>query len=391
MNLEEKKLIVVTHQMVYGAPQALKDYLIQKNTQELVFIGLPFHEQRMVFFEIYKKKKKIFSKIFSRKFSYGFLDYILDFLTVFYLILKQNHKYDFFFGVDGLNCLVGLLLKKMKKANHVVFYSIDFVPIRFKNVILNYIFHTIEKICVNKSDLVWNVSPRIAEGREQFLQIPNDPARQIVVPIGVWNKNIIKRDFKDVKRHQLLFVGHLIEKQGVQLVLDAIPDIVTKIPDFKFVIAGGGEYEKILREKIKKLRIEKYAYITGWIRERKKLDDMMSESACAIAAYKPEKEKLYNFTYYSDPTKLKDYLGAGLPIILTNVPFNAEKIQSNNCGIIISYSKDNIVRAIIELMGDTEKLKKFRLNTLEMAKEFEWSKIFDKAFKESELLQHKVS
>ena len=62
MNLEEKKLIVVTHQMVYGAPQALKDYLIQKNTQELVFIGLPFHEQRMVFFEIYKKKKKIFLK-----------------------------------------------------------------------------------------------------------------------------------------------------------------------------------------------------------------------------------------------------------------------------------------------------------------------------------------
>src|SRR3990167_9870982 len=146
------------------------------------------YNNKLFFFkvhEIYKKKKKIFSKIFSRKFSYGFLDYILDFLTVFYLILKQNHKYDFFFGVDGLNCLVGLLLKKMKKVNHVAFYSIDFVPIRFKNVILNYIFHTIEKICVNKSDLVWNVSPRIAEGREQFLQIPNDPARQIVVPIGV--------------------------------------------------------------------------------------------------------------------------------------------------------------------------------------------------------------
>ena len=225
MNFEEQKFIVATHQMVYGAPQALKDYLIQKNTKELVFIGLPFHEQRTTFFEVYEKNKKIFSKLFSRKFSFGFLDYILDFLTVFYLILKQNHKYDFFFGVDGLNCLAGLLLKKMKKVNHVVFYSIDFAPIRFKNKILNYIFHAIEKICVNKSDLVWNVSPRIAEGREQFLQIKNDPTHQVVVPIGIWNKNIKKRDFKDVKKHQLLFVGHLLEKQGVQLVLDAIPDI----------------------------------------------------------------------------------------------------------------------------------------------------------------------
>ncbi|MEK7087497.1 MAG: glycosyltransferase, partial [Patescibacteria group bacterium] len=290
MNFEEQKFIVATHQMVYGAPQALKDYLIQKNTKELVFIGLPFHEQRTTFFEVYEKNKKIFSKLFSRKFSFGFLDYILDFLTVFYLILKQNHKYDFFFGVDGLNCLAGLLLKKMKKVNHVVFYSIDFAPIRFKNKILNYIFHAIEKICVNKSDLVWNVSPRIAEGREQFLQIKNDPTHQVVVPIGIWNKNIKKRDFKDVKKHQLLFVGHLLEKQGVQLVLDAIPDIAKRISDFKFVIVGGGEYENALKEKIKKLQIEKYVYITGWIREREKLDDMMSESACAIAVYKPEKE-----------------------------------------------------------------------------------------------------
>ena len=381
MNLEEKKLIVVTHQMVYGAPQALKDYLIQKNTQELVFIGLPFHEQRMVFFEIYKKKKKIFSKIFSRKFSYGFLDYILDFLTVFYLILKQNHKYDFFFGVDGLNCLVGLFLKKMKKVNHVVFYSIDFVPIRFKNIILNYMFHTIEKICVNKSDLVWNVSPRIAEGREQFLQIPNDPARQIVVPIGVWNKNIIKRDFKDVKRHQLLFVGHLIEKQGVQLVLDAIPEIIEKIPDFKFVIAGGGQYEKILRKKAIDLHIEKYVKSMGWIRDRSTLDSMMSESACAIAIYKPEKEKLYNFTYYSDPTKLKDYLGAGLPIILTDVSYNALEIQEEKCGIIVDYETKSVAETIVKLMGDLKKLQEYRKNAISMANRYEWSNIFDKALK----------
>ena len=381
MNLEEKKLIVVTHQMVYGAPQALKDYLIQKNPQELVFIGLPFHEQRMVFFEIYKKKKKIFSKIFSRKFSYGFLDYILDFLTVFYLILKQNHKYDFFFGVDGLNCLVGLLLKKMKKANHVVFYSIDFVPIRFKNIILNYMFHTIEKICVNKSDLVWNVSPRIAEGREQFLQIPNDPKRQIIVPIGVWNKNIKKRDFKDIKKHQLLFVGHLLEKQGVQLVLDAIPDIVTKIPDFKFIIAGGGEYLDILKKKVIALHIEKYVKSMGWIRDRSTLDSMMSESACAIAIYKPEKEKLYNFTYYSDPTKLKDYLGAGLPIILTDVSYNALEIQEEKCGIIVDYETKSVAETIVKLMGDLKKLQEYRKNAISMANRYEWSNIFDKALK----------
>lgn len=386
MNFEEQKFIIATHQMVYGAPQALKDYLIQKNTKELVFIGLPLHQQRMTFFEVYKKNKKFVNKSFLRKFSFGFLDYILDFFTVFYLVFKQNQKYDYFLGVDGLNCLAGLLLKKMKKINCVVFYSIDFVPIRFKNKILNYIFHSIEKICVNKSDLVWNVSPRIAEGREQFLQIPNDPTHQIVVPIGIWNKNIKKRDFKDVKKHQLLFVGHLLEKQGVQIVLDAIPYIVKKIPDFKFIVVGGGEYLDILKKKAKVLCIEKYVEFMGWVNDRPALDGMMSESACAIAVYKPEEEKLYNFTYYSDPTKLKDYLGAGLPIVLTDVPFNAREIQRDKCGTIVSYSKDDIARVIIELMGDTEKFRKLRFNVFEIAKKFDWSSIFYKAFKESDLL-----
>ena len=111
----------------------------------------------------------------------------------------------------------------------------------------------------------------------------------------------------------------------------------------------------------------------------------MSESACAIAVYKPEKEKLYNFTYYSDPTKLKDYLSAGLPIILTNVPYNAGQIQSKKCGIIVSYSKDSIGRAVIEFMENSEKLKDFRLNALEMAKQLEWNKIFYQAFEESGL------
>lgn len=381
MNFEEKKIIIATHQMVYGAPQALKDYLIQKNVKELAYIGLPFIDQRTTFFEIYKKKKKYFDKLFSRKFSFGFFDYILDFFTVFYLVFKQNKKYDFFFGVNGLNCLAGLFLKKMKKVNYVVFYAIDFVPIRFDNKILNYIFHRIEKICVRKSDLVWNVSPRIAEGREHFLQIPNDPTHQIVVPIGIWNKNIKKRDFKDIKKHQLLFVGHLLEKQGVQLVLDAIQDIARRIPDFKFVIVGGGEYENELKEKIKKLQVEKYVYFVGWIRKREELDLMMSQSACAVATYKPEKEKLYNFTYYADPTKLKDYLGAGLPIILTDVSYNALEIQKKKCGIIVDYETKSVEEAIVKLMGDSRKLQEYRKNAIDMANRYEWSNIFDQALK----------
>lgn len=384
MKLPEN-IVIVSHTMLYGAAHALRDYLLKNNINRLLFISLPFYEQRIAS-NISYKKGIIDGEISIRRASFGIIDYLIDTLQVAWWIYKQKDKFSLFVGINPINCIVGLFFRKIGKTKKVIFYAIDFTPKRFENPLLNYLYHKLEIYCVVHADKVWNVSPRIAEGREQFLQIPNDPTHQIVVPIGIWNKNIKKRDFKDVKKHQLLFVGHLLEKQGVQLVLDATPDIIKKIPDFKFVIAGGGEYEKILRKKIKKLRIEKYVDITGWIKERKELDKMMSESACAIAVYKPEEEKLYNFTYYSDPTKLKDYLGAGLPIILTDVSYNALKIQEEKCGIIVFYSSVDIAKAVIELMDDEEKLKNFKLNALEIAKEFEWSIIFHKAFKESDLL-----
>lgn len=378
--MHEKKIIIATHEMLYGAAQALRDYLLERKIDQLLFIGHPLIEQRTSLFKLYNKGILVRQKVTNRRISLWILDYFIDFFLTILWVANQSVSFDILIGVDPLNCLAGLFLRKTGRVKKVIFYSIDFVPIRFKNKLLNFVFHKIEEICVRAADEVWNVSPRIAEGREEFLGISQSKYPQKVVPIGIWNRKIRKTPFGKINKQQLLFVGHLIEKQGAQLVLDAIPQIIKKIPSFKFLIIGGGEYAAKLKGKVQELNIQKYVKFQGWIKDRSRLEEIMSESACAVALYKPEKERLYNFSYYADPTKLKDYLGAGLPIILTDVPHNAKQIQSKKCGIIVSYSKNNIARAVVDLMKDSEKLKNFRLNALEMAKHFEWSNIFDKAF-----------
>ena len=374
-----KTFVIVTHYMLYGASQALRDFLIKKKTKEVIFIGHPLLNEKTTIIKSYLEGQENKIKKIKRFLFLGLVNYIFDFfITILYLMLS-NKRTDLYIGVNPLNCFAGIFLKKLKKVKKVVFYSIDFSPVRFRNKLLNYVFHKIEVFCLENADEAWNVSPRIAEGREKFLGVLQNKFIQKVVPIGVWNEDIKKRDFKDIKKHQLLFVGHLLEKQGVQLVLDAIPGIVRKIPDFKFVVVGGGKYEKVLREKIKKLRIENYVAMTGWIRERKELDAMMSESACAVAVYKPEEERIYNFTYYADPTKLKDYLGAGLPIILTDVSYNAKGLERKKCAIIVDYDKKSLSDAVTKLMKNANILKEYRENTKAVAKQLEWSKIFSNA------------
>ena len=45
-------------------------------------------------------------------------------------------------------------------------------------------------------------------------------------------------------------MGHILEKQGVQYFIDAVPLIIKSLPDFKFLVIGDGEYLKKLKEQV---------------------------------------------------------------------------------------------------------------------------------------------
>lgn len=377
----KQKIIIVTHELVYGVPQALRDYLIKKKSSQLLFIGLPFFVSRTTSCVLCKQGKITAEKISYRKKSFGIVDYFIDFLQVIWSVLRSHDKYDVFIGVNSLNCFAGLFLKKIGKVRKVILYTMDFVPIRFENKLLNYVFHKIEIFCVKNSDEVWNVSPRMAEGREKYLGLSGKKYPQKFIPVGIWNDKIKKRSMDEIKKNQILFIGHLLEKQGVQMVLEALPSVIKKIGDVKFLIIGGGEYESVLKNKVQELNIQNNVIFTGWITDRNKLDEMIGESMIAVATYKPEKEMLRNFTYFADPNKLKDYLGAGLPIILTNISYNAEEIEKRKCGIMVNYDKNDISEALAKLLKDKPIYKEYRENALNYAKELDWVNVYDKIFK----------
>lgn len=380
MNVKEK-IIIVTHELVYGVPQALRDYLIKRKSTQLLFIGLPFFVSRKTSCVLYKQGKVEAQKTSYRNKSFGILDYFIDFFQVVWSIFKSPDKYDVFIGVNSLNCFAGLFLKKIGKINKVVFYTMDFVPIRFENKLLNYFFHKIEIMCVKNADEVWNVSPRMEEGREKYLRLSAKKYPQKFIPVGIWNDEIKKRSLEEIKKNQILFIGHLIEKQGVQMVLEALPLVIKEIGDIKFLIVGGGEYEEYLRDKVIQTNLKKNVIFTGWVTDRRKLDQMISESAVAVATYKPEKEMLRNFTYFADPNKLKDYLGAGLPIVLTDISYNAKEIERRKCGVMVNYDKNEIAKALIKLLNNKETYKQYRANALNYAKELDWMNVYDKVFK----------
>lgn len=382
--LSKKKIIVATHIYTTGPAQDLERYLVNNTVSKLLFIGHPLFyrkNQNGSGYKIYKKgklKKQCYFK--NREFP-AIFSYLKHFLLNIYWIVKSKEIWDLFVGADNLNAFCGILLKRLGLVRKVVFYVIDYAPQRFENNFLNYIYHRIDKYCVRNCDETWNLSPRMAEGREKYKCLKRESYnKQRVVPVGVWYNRIPRKDFSEIEKHILVFMGHILEKQGVQYVLDAVLEIVKQIPDFKFLIIGEGEYLGTLKQKVKDLGIEKYVNFAGFIKSHQKVEKILSKCAISIAMYQQGNLKS-NFTYFADPAKLKSYLAAGLPVLLTNVSYNAKEIEENKCGIIIDYNKNEIAKAVIDLMKDEKRLKEYRQNAINYARQFDWNLIFSQNLK----------
>lgn len=373
-----ESVVVVTHEHLPGAPHILREYLTSRKIRQLVFISHPLlaHRSRS-YLQEFHRGKFIRQTSISRPYNLPMISYVVDTLLSFWWIVHYTGRVDWYIGVDPLNCAVGVILKKLGKVRRVIFYSIDFVPRRFGNPVLNRIYHFFEKVCLAWSNECWDVSPRISQGRKRFLGIHRYNKK--VVPIGVEAKDIAGLTLPQSARYRIVFVGHLLEKQGVQRVIEAMPYIVKKIPQAEFLIIGGGPYEQALRRMAQALQLGTHVRFTGWVHDQKKVATLLRSCTIGVAPYVPEGAYEANFTYWADPTKIKTYLSAGLPVILTDVPYNARELQKKGCAVVVPYTANALGEAIVTLLSDTKRINDMRKNAIAYAKIVTWDRIFQKA------------
>jgi glycosyltransferase involved in cell wall biosynthesis len=371
------RLVIVTHELFYGAAHALRDYLAGIKGKDMVFISHPIMpENPRSYIQVFWRGTIVRENKVTRP-SGGIVWYAVDSMLTVFWVIKEMNKYDLFVGVDPLNCLIGLFLRTFGLVHRVIFYSIDFVPRRFDSRLLNSIYHGIEWVCVRFADECWDVSPRIARGRHTVLGISPTgyPAR--IVPIGVWKKDIVRSVSYDA--HQFSFVGHLLPKQGVDTVLEALPAVIKRVPGASFLVIGGGEDEARLRCLADTLGIARHVTFTGWIHDQVNLRRRLARCAFAVAPYDPQGRDTGNFTYYADPTKIKTYLACGLPVVMTDVPYNAKKLEKDGCAMVVPYTKRAIAAALARWLTDRHALTSARRNAVRLARRYTWEEIFAEA------------
>jgi len=375
-NLRNKRVLLVSNLTDLSGPtEGLESFLINK-VKLLATIYHPFfycHDKRSKanLYSDGKIKKSFISRDFKLP---EFIKYLFDQILNIYYSVRFGKHYDIFIGVNCLHAFLGLIYKKIGLTKTVIFYTIDWMPQRFSNRIINRFYFLIDKIAYTHADFVWNLSEDITDVRKRQ---GVSSKKNLLVPNGLNTEEIKNVPLDKINRQSLVLLGALHESKGVDLVIESLPAIWEKFPKVKLIVigltpqaAGIKPYEKILSALGDRVKI------LGALKHEKILE-LLPTFGIGLSPYSPDAK---NLSRYAWPARVIDYLACGLPVIITPVPKIAYNISENKAGILISYNKDELIEAVYKLLTDDKFYFNARLNAREMVSLLSWENIFQKAF-----------
>jgi len=395
MDLKKIK-ILIAGQLKTSRTETLEDYL-RDRTNSLGVIGFmsPFSSYNESRCTLYKEgtKKREFnlpsyrvkgdSKLRQVLMCFSFLVYIYSF---FKSLRKLGQKFDVFIGIATFSTILGLILKKIGKVDRVIYYCLDYYPSSKKltlNYLISIVFRNVDKLVIKRVDAIWHISPRIKWAREHYTGLAADSYGEIVVPLGYKGGISYNLSLKDRERWTLGFVGTISENQGLQMVIEAMPELIKKFPEVKVRIIGHGPYAENLKKMVKSKELDAHFVFHGFIRDDRQVYSILSRCMAGLATWTGDES---DSSLYADPGKPKLYALLGLPTIITSAPYVSELISETKAGEVIEYRSSDFVSAVEKIITKEEDFQSYR-EGIEKFRPFCLAEnIFNRAFSETKTL-----
>jgi glycosyltransferase involved in cell wall biosynthesis len=285
---------------------------------------------------------------------------------------------DCWLAFNNMHCARGLLARRAGWATRVVYWAVDFVPERFGPGPLTKAYDAVDAYCCRQADLRIELSEPALEGRNGRHRVhaaARAPTR--VVPVGAWLDRLPVVPEDALAKRRVVFIGHLVPRQGVGISLDAMRILRDRGVQAELEIAGTGPLFEQLRATASEMGIERQVSFRGFLDDHRDVEAFLASGSIAVAPYDPTGQ---TFTRYADPSKLKAYLAAGLPILTTDVPPNAHELAERGGAQIVGFDATAYARAIEQLLGAPEEWARRRAAALDYVRDYDWNRLLEPAF-----------
>lgn len=286
-------------------------------------------------------------------------------------------------GSESVKFFAGILLKKIGLIKTVVYYVSDYIPNRYERKWLNDLYLFLDRFCCYNSDYIWDVSPAIQDARIKAGLNPKKSAPIILVPNALFPEQISFLPLEKVKPLTLVFAGTFGPENGLPIAIIAMKKIVRKFPKVQLIVIGGGHTPL---EELKKLTMKnnvgKNIVFHGFIADARKLSNLVRQFAIGIAPYMAYPDSA---RWFGDATKIRLYLGAGLPVITTHVPPLGREVGKCGAGIIVKDNEKELANAVIKVFENINLYKKMREKAIIFAKNNTWENSYRNALKQMKI------
>ena len=186
-----------------------------------------------------------------------------------------------------------------------------------------------------------------------------------IVPNGV-NLTFFKSKNKDPKK--IVFSGVMYHHRGLDVLLDAAPNVIEKIPETKIVLLGDGPEMKKLKNLVHQNNLDSNIEFKGWV-DRNDIPNHLSDASIGIGPLKRT-----TVTENALPIKILEYMASSLPIIAKSGTLPDDVLKNNENGYFVE-NYFELSEKIIKLLQNPELVEKMSKNSLNMVQKFSWEKI----------------
>ena len=131
--------------------------------------------------------------------------------------------------------------------------------------------HGVERWVTNRADAViacshymrGHVADIYGLDEERVSVIPNGIDPMDLQPVA--DLGTLRAQFAAPDQRLVLLVGRLVYEKGFQLALEALPGVIERLGDVRFLVAGSGTHEQELRAQATALGLDEHGSFLGWI------------------------------------------------------------------------------------------------------------------------------
>jgi glycosyltransferase involved in cell wall biosynthesis len=364
--IADSTFVIATNGVGDGPAQALRDFLVGSRARALTFVAHPLDRDsdgRHVV-STYREGELVDERSIALP-SRPPLTFPLD-----VVVPPRLSPSDAWFGFNNLACLRGLARRRAGRTGKVFYWAVDFVPDRFGPGLLTRAYDRLDRVACRSADARIELSQAALDGRTARLGL-DGAAPAFVAPMGAWLDRVPAVGPDAWARKKIVYLGHLVERQGVGLLLDAL----ARLPAVSADIVGSGPLESALRARAEQLELGDRVVFHGFVEDHRDVESILAGGTVAAAPYVASED---NFTRFADPGKLKAYLAAGLPIVLTPVPPNAREIEAAGAGKVVDDTPEAIARGIESLLASPEGWQQSSRAARDLGAEYDWGAILER-------------